>query len=189
MEFDPAKYGAAFAPLLQGDRLNDLGPGEPRTESLPALRRLRVPDAFGPHFVHDLNSARCCLAGVWLLQDFLDESHSLSQEIHTVDGSYWHGIMHRREPDPANAKYWFHRVGEHEIFGKLNQLARGMAEERPLGNGAKFLATQRSWNPAQFIDLCFTCLNEDSPESRLCRQVQRLEWELLFDYCYRRAIE
>ena len=43
--------------------------------------------------------AACCLCGLWLLHDFLDESHSLSQEITTDTGSYWHGIMHRREPD------------------------------------------------------------------------------------------
>ena len=48
--------------------------------------------------------ASACLAGLWLYHDYLDESHAVSQSIHTPAGSYWHGLMHRREPDFANPK-------------------------------------------------------------------------------------
>ena len=44
----------------------------------------------------------CCCAGLWLLHGYLDESHALSQSIHTTSGSYWHGLTHRREPNFAN---------------------------------------------------------------------------------------
>src|SRR4051812_23078703 len=58
-------------------------------------RRVRMP--------HD---AECLRAALWLLFDYMKESHDLSQNIPTPSGSYWHGILHRREPDPPNARYW-----------------------------------------------------------------------------------
>ncbi|MCA9010767.1 MAG: hypothetical protein KDB01_13545, partial [Planctomycetaceae bacterium] len=66
---------------------------------------------------------KCVTAGTLLLWDFLDESHTISQSMEgkgtprTAD--YWHGIMHRREPDPGNAAYWFRRVGKHPAFMSL----------------------------------------------------------------------
>src|SRR5207245_11135 len=59
--------------------------------------------------------AACVRSGLYLRFNFLDESHTISQGIHTVEGSYWHAIMHRREPDYSNAKHWFRKVGQHPV--------------------------------------------------------------------------
>src|SRR5262245_3674168 len=93
-------YSAAISALLP-EALPALGPGTPNTALRQRLAALEVPTAFGGAPVADESAARCCLAGLWLAHDFLDESHAISQEIETPDGSYWHAIMHRREPD-----YW-----------------------------------------------------------------------------------
>src|SRR5258706_16358356 len=43
------------------------------------------------------DDADAMLAGLWLWHDWLDESHQISQSLHSATGSFWHAIMHRRE--------------------------------------------------------------------------------------------
>jgi hypothetical protein len=116
-----------------------------------------------------------CQSGLWLAFDFLDEAHSLAQDIPTAEGSYWHGIMHRREPDASNAAYWFRRVGEHPIFAALHKEAQDLGMRS--GSGA--------WDPYAFIDLCEKHRGSGTEEEMLLRRVQRREWELLFEWCLR----
>ncbi len=175
-------YTPAIAALLAQKRLNPLGPGTANLASQPDLRALTLDAAFAPHVVRDRNMAMCCLSALWLYHDYLDESHMLSQEIETATGSYWHGIMHRREPDYANAKYWFRRVGSHAIFPDLQQSAAELAR----GGAAPCLASQQRWDPFAFIDLCERA--RPGGDEELCRKIQACEWELLFDYCYRHAL-
>ncbi len=79
-------------------------------------------------------------AGLWLLAGNLDESHQISQSIESPEGSFWHGIMHRREGDFWNAKYWFRRVGRHPVLSELAKHDYGApilswtAAKRPLEN-------------------------------------------------------
>jgi hypothetical protein len=100
--FDPAAYGPTLSGLLAADRVAPLGPGTPNGAARLQLAALDVETMFGPRPIRDRDMARACLAGLWLYHDFLDESHTISQDIDTPTGSYWHGIMHRREPDAGN---------------------------------------------------------------------------------------
>ena len=58
-------------------------------------------------------------AGLWLYVDELDRSHEISQDLIDPTGSYWHGIMHRREGDFSNSHYWFNRAGKHPAMALL----------------------------------------------------------------------
>jgi hypothetical protein len=188
-EQNPAFSASDFAPvvaeLLVPARLAPLGPGTPNRAVEARLRSLTGADLFAPRPLVDADMAAACLAGLWLYHDFLDESHTISQAIDTTSGSYWHGLLHRREPDYANSAYWFRRVGTHPVFEPLRAEAARLASGAP--GPAAFLARQTTWDPFAFIDLCEASSDEQAPCHALCQQVQRIEWELLFGYCARRA--
>src|SRR6185295_8112209 len=93
-----------------------------------ALKKLTAETAFahaqsefGKAQLADSDMAACSIAGVWLLHDCLDESHAISQGIDTTSSSFWHAIMHRREGDFSNAKYWFRHAGQHPAFDPLGR--------------------------------------------------------------------
>ena len=172
--------------------LNLLGPGSPNEALRPKILALKPESLFSGHKIIDKVAARCCRSGLWLLYDFLDQSHTISQEIETADGSYWHGIMHRREPDYGNAKYWFRRVGQHPIFEPLTAAARELADsaKEKLPQSMTFLREQTTWDPYRFIDLCESLASRKSEGENaelLARRIARAEWDLLFEHCYRAA--
>src|SRR5438105_123592 len=100
------------SPALQtllDDELMPLGPGMPKEAFRERLSRLTPEILFGTQAVTHPELAQACISGLWLRHNFLDESHHISQDLHSLEGSYWHAIMHRREPDYWNSKYWFRR--------------------------------------------------------------------------------
>ncbi len=189
-----SKYGSVFADLLDVDRLNELGPGTPDPKTQDRLARLTTVELFSGVTIRDEDMAACCLAGVWLFHDCLEESHEVSQGIQTPTGSYWHGIMHRREPDDSNANYWFRKVGAHAVWQDLTDAidSRRAAAADPtdvssgrLGD----LTANGTFDPFAFLDLCRQCRIGESELSHVCRSIANDEWWLLFDYCYRSAID
>jgi hypothetical protein len=170
--FEPTRYGPVVAEILAGERLSPLGPGTPEPGVRAELRR------FDPHTdlgaeVMDLDAARACHAGLWLYFDYLDESHAISQDVNTPEGSCWHAIMHRREPDAGNSKYWWRKVGSHPVLDRLIELAPSLGYDYT--------------NPLDFVDFCERVRGSGSAEEEVARRAQLLEWQLLFDHCYRLA--
>lgn len=136
----------------------------------------------------DLSDQAALQAGVWQCQGELDLSHRLAQE-HEGQGTnqlcdYWHAIMHRREPDYGNSKYWFRQLGRHPVFALLSEraaelLMRAAAHERVW---ERRLLRAGTWDPFGMVDLAEAAA-EDPTLDPLARRLQSLEmcvlWEAL----------
>lgn len=169
---------AEFARMPQADYIQ-----EDHAVTLPAL----APKARGPSFVRDA-IARLALpsgtegtalrAGLFQLQDELDDSHECSQSIEGLgrhrNGDYWHAIMHRREPDELNSAYWFRRVKDHPVFYELAGLPRAFACDPVLEHRPDQLMPSSGWNPEAFIDVCLAA--RQCGEPRLKHYAEKLQW-------------
>jgi hypothetical protein len=85
------------------------------------LRPERVFDPGLTAAIDELDMSDAVKAGLHLLNDDLDRSHALAQA-HEGDKTYdyWHAIVHRREGDFANAKYWLRQVGRHPVLMRVH---------------------------------------------------------------------
>ena len=106
------------------------------------------------------------LSGLWLLAGDLDRSHTISQEINSSEGSFWHGIMHRREGDFGNSKYWFRRVGSHPVLEELPRLTDGDYSD-----------------PFNFVDQCSRAVSKGGESYERCQRSQWIEWQALMVHC------
>lgn len=138
----------------------------PLLRSLPAAGRQKIKSA------------------VLLWHDHLDESHTISQDIHDRDGSFLHGIMHRREPDYGNAKYWFHRVGTHACFPEIARRVGALLAARSETSLKAELCPAGEWDAFAFVDACEQANRREAPSARrqLLQEIQRIEFEVLLEH-------
>lgn len=132
-------------------------------------------------------------AGLLQWHGALDASHQLAQSVEGLgihqSGDYWHAIMHRREPDYNNAKYWFRQLGTHPVFEQLSAHAASILNRVPETTAwQRRLKGTGAWDPLAFVDLCAACADqEESALGRAARQIQAAEMELLIAATYRDA--
>lgn len=162
------------------------GPTAPPASA--ALGELK-PDQLVTKPIKHPDDADAALAGLWLWLDGLEECHRIAQEIVTPTGSLWHAIMHRREGDFSNAKYWYQRCPTHHVNRLLgsvvSSMAGGLHSDRLVAR-----ALDGGWDPNGFVDLV-EAVHSKPTDLRydLAVRWQRAEWEALFSYCVRAAIE
>ena len=188
----PADVVAAMAHDALGD---DRSTGLPLVRSSPRrprLARVLSEPAWAEVFPKSDRRTRLALAaGLLQVFDFWDASHEAAQSADDLgereSSAYWHGIAHRREPDPGNAAYWFRRVGRHTLFPTLAEAARPLLDE----HGDEALASRLlsgGWNAMAMIDLCSQA-RPDTPREALARRLQRLEMWLLLEATFAAASE
>jgi hypothetical protein len=100
-------------------------------------------------------------AGLYLYIDALEPAHAICQAhegVPTFD--FWHAILHRREGDFSNSRYWFRRAGAHPVITKIGQ----------------------GYQPIQFVDSVEKSHNQGKPTAGLV-ELQRAEWLGMFRWC------
>tara|TARA_R110002095_G_scaffold208266_3_gene193856 strand:- start:419 stop:1471 length:1053 start_codon:yes stop_codon:yes gene_type:complete len=165
-----------------------LAPQYPGLDRDWLLRTLR---AYQPD--QDLSSissppdATALKAGLFCIHDYLEESHQFSQSVEHQGrhhaGDYWHHIMHRREPDYSNAKYWSRAVGYHPLHDILPAAVQPLFDlsqsQSVLNWKNRFLQTNR-WSLNAFVDCCEECETSQDPElNEWARKIQWMEMQLL----------
>jgi hypothetical protein len=154
----------AIVEAIEAAPMPDLGDGP----QVPALFDLLSDGLKNQWTSIDSSQQSLCISGLWLLAGELDRSHSISQDIGSAEGSFWHAIMHRREGDFGNSKYWFRRVGSHPVFDQLAEISDGVYSD-----------------PYDFVDQCSRVQQGDDESSQECQRAQWLEWQALMSHCIR----
>jgi hypothetical protein len=181
MDFDPRRYGDRVAQILaldgDGHRLMPFVatgcPGEIATALNRETADTLFPNAFRP---------RAAMAGLWLYFSGFEQAHTLAQDDHTTEGSLWHAILHRMEPDTGNSGYWYRMAGSHITHEALAAEALEIVSHYPKSG----FQPRRPWDPFRFVTFCEEARERPaSPAAQAALEIQRAEWQLLFDHCAR----
>jgi hypothetical protein len=182
LPFDAKAYGTQVAEILaldqSGQRLIPLVSGVCSSEAARGrLKKLEAADLFPT-----ATAPREALGGLWLYFSCFNECHEIVQDLNSPEASFWHAILHRQEPDSANSAYWFRSVGTHPVFPHLLAAAKHIVDQYP---NSGFRASAK-WDPFSFLNFCEKARQvSGSTSERAALEIQRAEWQFLFDYCAR----
>ena len=65
----------------------------------------------------------------WDAKGDWDKAHNCAQADQGAPGAAVHAYLHRKEPDIANARYWYNRAGRPEFTGSLQAEWDALAAE------------------------------------------------------------
>ncbi|MDQ2800431.1 MAG: hypothetical protein M3Y13_12425 [Armatimonadota bacterium] len=100
--------------------LEDIIPILSGRDPLPPLKPTQVYDSSLASAIDALMLPVTVKAGLHLWNDDLASSHALVQPLASdALADYWHALVHRREGDWNNAKYWFGQVGLQPILREI----------------------------------------------------------------------
>ena len=165
--------------LLRDDLLRELTPS--RSADPELFERIIAADdelIAGGKTVGDETMFSLVRGALLYAVDALAQTHALVQKVNSDEAAYWHGMVHRREGDFDNARYWFRRAGTLAFFPALHRAA---AEHSPT------MSRQQNWDAYLVTGQCEQVrFGADDLTAELLK-LQRTEFEVLFDYCWRRS--
>jgi hypothetical protein len=177
------KTSDSFASFLTTLQLPDLGPG-PRAGVQPLQPLQHAIDAAFVKQPAPQSDRQAARGLILLWHDHHDAAHEIVQNLETAEGSYLHAILHRREPDYSNAKYWFRRVRQHPSYEPLAKAAEKILQSSDAGALASKLLPGGKWDALVFVDVCEEAQagQGDAKTLGALRQVQAAEFALLLEH-------
>ncbi len=167
--------------LLNPDLLGKLTPSEPLSWDLPVKIRDASDEVLsGGKEITDKAQFALVRGGLLYAVDALDAAHRIFQDEPGDLGSYWHGMMHRREGDFDNARYWFRRAGGLAVFEKMHEAAANLSAT---------MARQANWDAYLLTGMCEQVKFGDVEATGECVELQRVEFQEMFTYCWRRSVK
>ena len=97
--------------------------------------------------------------------------------------AFWHAIMHRREGDFSNSKYWYARCDGHPAFASIAATA-GPIVNRCAADKRLLRLIVRGWDPRAMVDLVEQLHDEpQNPLYAVAVELQQIEWRMLMETC------
>lgn len=115
------------------------------------------------------------LAALWLYVDEIDRAHAVCGDLGTPTGSYWHAIVHRREGDFDNSKYWYRKAGNHPAMRRIDLTGGGA------GSGTEVA----KYDAFAFVDQVRDSVGHEGLDGEHPElvSIQHKEWRSLFEWC------
>tara|TARA_B100001123_G_scaffold18940_2_gene21226 strand:+ start:1977 stop:2492 length:516 start_codon:yes stop_codon:yes gene_type:complete len=155
------------------------------TNSLPSLGPEKRNDSLGLNECEDLIGSALKFpdtehqalirSALLLWHDHLEASHEISQCINSKDGSFLHALMHRREPDFPNAKYWLNQTGQYKAYSEIAKRSKILLKEASLSK----LFTDE-WNPYAMVD-SVEQTNPNTQTYKTLQKIQQIEMEIFIE--------
>lgn len=158
------------------ERLLPLEPGHP--VAIQSIREASEESLLGGAMPAEPEYPRMIRAGLLYAYDALRESHRILQEIGSAEASYWHGMIHRREGDFENARYWFRRTGVLPAYSEMHMRASAFS---PL------MARQQNWDPYPLVGECEQARFGGDVNTPELVALQKIEFEVMFAQLWRGA--
>jgi hypothetical protein len=127
-------------------------------------------------------------SALYICFDCFEEAHNIAQDHEGPAGNWLHAILHRREPDAGNSKYWYAKVkAPAKVYEGIGKKALAYLGESPLPELeplAKKMEKSKTWEPEAFVDLADKIRQKEkaSPAYRTLAKIQEIEWLGLVEF-------